>query len=61
MGDYRQADPATREDVDELILDYLLYMAAKALLRERNTEQQAASASLRYHEADTALNTVDGK
>jgi len=35
MAAAKHADPSTRADVDEMILDYLLYMATASLLSER--------------------------
>lgn len=40
MGDQKRADPETNLEVDIMILDYLLYMAAKAVMAQRRADLQ---------------------
>ncbi len=57
----RQADPATRLVVDELILDYLLYMASKVILEDRKAEKGGVQLSPQDCRADVHLSMVDGR
>jgi len=45
MAEARRAAPDTQLDVDLMILDYLLYMATKALLEERQAEKEGSALS----------------
>ncbi|KAI9871732.1 MAG: hypothetical protein M1830_002520 [Pleopsidium flavum] len=60
MAEDRHADPATQLTVDEMILDYLLFMAAKALLEDRKAQRTGTQVppSVVCH-ADLALSMVD--
>lgn len=55
----RQADSATRLMVDELILDYLLYMASKVILEDRKAEKGGVQLSPQDCRADVHLSMVD--
>lgn len=57
----RQADPATQLMVDEMILDYLLYMAAKVILQDRKAQKGGVQSSAQESRADLHLSMVDGR
>ena len=61
MTKERRADPATQLMVDEMILDYLLYMAAKAILQDRETQKGSVQPSLQDFRADLLLSMVEGR
>lgn len=56
----RHADPGTRMMVDEMILDYLLYMAAKVILEDRKAEREGLQPSQECR-ADLHLSMVDSR
>ncbi len=60
MTEDRYADPATQLTVDEMILDYLLFMATKALLEDRKTQRSGMQLLPQNCHADLALSMVDG-
>lgn len=57
MGDQKRADPETNLDVDIMILDYLLYMAAKAVIAQRRAELEGTEVEERER-PDLALDMV---
>lgn len=57
MAEARQADPATHLLVDEMILEYLLDNATKALLKDRKAQRSGTPGCC---SADLALSMVDG-
>ena len=61
MAENRQADPATQVTVDEMILDYLVYMAVKAVLQDRKAERSRTQPLPQQSRADLHLEMVDGK
>lgn len=61
MEKERQADPATRLMVDEMILDYLLYMAAKVILQDREARREGVQPQPQACRADLHLSMVDGR
>jgi len=57
----RQADPTTRLMVDEMILDYLLYMGSKVILEDRKAEEGGVQLSPQDCRAELHLSMVDGR
>lgn len=57
----RQANPATRLIVDEMILEYLLYMASKVILEDRKAEKGGVQPSPQDCRAELHLSMVDGR
>ena len=59
VAEDRQAHPATRLMVDEMILDYLLYMATKEILQDRKAQNGGGESPTQDHRADLHLSMVD--
>ncbi len=57
----RCADPASRLEVDEFILDYLVYMALKGVLKDYKRAQSGARNAKSQGEAGLTLHMVDGE
>lgn len=56
----KMANPSLQVDVDEMMLDYFLFMAIKALLKEYGTPVASISDSPQRH-ADAAIELLDCK
>ena len=57
----RCADPALRLEVDEFILDYLVYMALKGVLKDYKRAQSGARNVKLQGAADLTLHMVNGE
>ena len=57
----RCADPALRLEIDEFILDYLVYMALKGILKDYKRAQSGARNARLQGEAGLTLHMVNGK
>lgn len=57
----RRADPALRLEIDEFILDYLVYMALKGILKDHKRAQSGARNARLQGEAGLKLHMVNGK
>ena len=57
----RCADPALRLEIDEFILDYLVYMALKGILKDYKRAQSEARNARLQGEAGLKLHMVNGK
>ena len=57
----RRADPALRLEIDEFILDYLVYMALKGILKDYQRAQSGARNAKLQGEAGPKLHMVNGK
>ena len=56
---WKSADAGTRLDVDEAILDYLLYTAVKALLKDRQARKHDSIPTPERRKADLPLQMVE--
>lgn len=61
IAEERRADPAMQLMVDEMILDYLLYMASKVILQDRKAQIEGVQPSAQESRADLHLSMVDGR
>ena len=57
----RCADPALRLEIDEFILDYLVYMALKGILKDYKRAQSGTPSARLQGEAGLKLYMVNGK
>lgn len=57
----RCADPALRLEVDEFVLDYLVYMALKGILKDYKRAQSGARNVKLQGAADLTLHMVNGE
>lgn len=55
----READQSTRLEIDEAILDYLLFTAINALVEESRMRQNELERSQKHGIADLPLQLVD--
>lgn len=57
----RCADPALRLEIDEFILDYLVYIALKGILKDYKRAQSGARNTRLQGEAGLKLHMVNGE
>ena len=57
----RCADPALRLEIDECILDYLVYMALKGVLKDYKRAQSGARNAKSQGDAGLTLHMVNGE
>lgn len=59
MATEKYTDPATHQEIDEAILDYLLYTAIGAVLEDYRARRIGEDVSVRPDRADLPLQMVD--